>query len=187
MGLFDKLMGRDLPERRDARRIYFRLLEQARSPEFFGAGRFPDDYDGRIDLITLHFAAMMERLNREGTDGELLRQALFDEMKDDFEIALREEGISDTGVKKRIKPMIGHFYDRLKAYTDAFDAADSQAALAESFTERTEGEGGAFEQALARYSNALRDSLSETTLKDIIARRFTFPDLTSPAIQHGLA
>ena len=183
MGLFDKLMGRDLPERRDARRIYFRLLEQSRRPEFFGPGRFPDDYDGRIDLITLHFAAMMERLNREGSDGELLRQALFDEMKDDFEIALREEGISDTGVKKRIKPMIGHFYDRLKVYTDAFGADDPAGALREAFDDRTGSEApGAFEARLADYTLALRDGLAGTSKADIIKRRFYFPDIASPTL-----
>ena len=32
MGFFDRLMGRDLPERRDARKVYFRILEQSRKP-----------------------------------------------------------------------------------------------------------------------------------------------------------
>ena len=181
MGWFDKLMGRDLPERRDARAIYFRMLEQSRDRAFFGPGRFPDDYDGRIDLITLHYAVMLERLNREGEDGILLRQALFDELKDDFEIALREEGIGDTGVKKRIKKMIGHFYDRLKVYTDAFDSDDSTAALKAAFNDRTESEApGTFEDKLAAYTQAFRASLAETSLKDIIAKRFYFPDLATP-------
>ena len=183
MGLFDRLMGRELPERRDARRIYFRLLEQSRRPEFFGPGRFPDDYDGRIDLITLHFAAMMERLNREGQDGEILRQALFDEMKDDFEIALREEAIGDTGVKKRIKPMIGHFYDRLKVYTDAFESDAPKPALEQAFDDRTGSEvPGAFEAKLADYTLELRRMLAETSKADIIKRRFYFPDFESPTL-----
>ena len=83
MGLFDRLMGRELPERRDARKIYLRLMEQARNPDFFGAGRVADDFDGRIDMIALHLTLMMERLRSEGEDGKLLNQALFDEMKDD--------------------------------------------------------------------------------------------------------
>jgi cytochrome b pre-mRNA-processing protein 3 len=171
-------MGRELPERRDARRIYFRLLEQSRSAEFFGPGRFSDNYDGRIDLITLHFAIMMERLNREGEDGALLRQALFDEMKDDFEIALREEGISDTGVKKRIKPMISHFYDRLGIYAEAFSSSPSKGELQTAFLSATGSETvGAFETQLAEYTLALRESLAETPLKSVIARRFYFPDL----------
>ena len=182
MGLFDKLMGRDLPERRDARRIYFRLLEQSRSPEFFGQDRLPDNYDGRIDLITLHFAIMMERLNYEGQDGDLLRQAMFDEMKDDFEIALREEGISDTGVKKRIKPMISHFYDRLGIYTTAFQADEGASDLEEAFMASTGVDAaGEFETRLVAYVKAMRESLKGTPLKAIIKGRFYFPDLKALA------
>lgn len=175
MGLIDRLMGRELPERRDARGIYFRLLEQSRNPDFFGAGKFADDYDGRIDVITLHFAAMMERLNKEGPDGAILRQALFDEMKDDFEIALREQAIGDTGVKKRIKPMIGHFYDGLKQYSDAFETGHP---LASVISDRLgESHDPNFAQRTAAYLDRLRDSLKETAFRDIADKRFYFPEL----------
>ncbi|MGB6231402.1 MAG: ubiquinol-cytochrome C chaperone family protein [Litorimonas sp.] len=178
MGLFDKLMGRELPERRDARTVYFRLLEQARTPGFFGPGRFADDYDGRIDVITLHMAVMMMRLRSEGEDGDLLRQALFDEMKDDFEIALREEGISDTGVKKRIKPMIGHFYDRLKAYTDAIESPDPRARLSESILTADETETPlGFKQTVADYALGLLDMLKDTSLDLITSGKFYFPEV----------
>lgn len=176
MGLFDKLMGRDLPERRDARGIYFRLLEQSRDPAFFGAGKVADDYDGRISLITLHYAVMMRRLNREGRDGEILRQAIFDEMKDDFEVALREEGIADTGVKRRIKPMIALFYERLKAFNEAMDSEEPQRALAEALQNDEDATADAFDARLADYALDLEKSLAETSLKDIIAKRFYFPD-----------
>ena len=176
MGLFDRLMGRDLPERRDGRKIYFRLLEQARSPEFFQAGGFADDYDGRIDVITLHMAVLFERLRADGEDGKLLNQAIFDEMKDDFEIALREEGIADTGVKRRIKPMIGHFYDRLKAYNDALHDSEPKAALIESFA--IDGDGsGPFKTRLADYMLRFLDSLKSEPFKTVSSSRFTFPEL----------
>lgn len=178
MGLFDRLMGRDLPERRDARRIYLRLMEQARSPAFFGKGRVGDDFDGRIDMIALHITVMMERLRDEGEDGKLLNQALFDEMKDDFEVALREEGISDTGVKRRIKPMIGHFYDRLKTYTDALKAEDPQKSLAEGFVfDEQSVDTSAFAAQVADYSlNWLKD-LRALSMKQITSARFFFPEL----------
>ena len=176
MGLFDKLMGRDLPERRDARGIYFRLLEQSRDPAFFGPGKIADDYDGRISLITLHYAVMMRRLNREGSDGEILRQAIFDEMKDDFEVALREEGIADTGVKRRIKPMIALFYDRLAAINEAMDAEEPQRTLATALNTDEETGPDAFDANLADYALDLEKQLGETPFKDIIAKRFYFPD-----------
>lgn len=178
MGLFDKLMGRTLPERQDARRIYFRLLEQSRSPLFFGTGRVGDDYDGRIDMLTLHMAIMLFRLRREDEDGKLLSQALFDEMKDDFEIALREEGISDTGVKKRIKPMISHFYDRVKRYSEAFDSDNPQFAIAAALTDRTMREKPEeFEIRVADYSLDFLSDLNSLDLKTLIKARFKFPDV----------
>ncbi|MGB3457648.1 MAG: ubiquinol-cytochrome C chaperone family protein [Litorimonas sp.] len=176
MGLFDKLMGRELPERRDARKIYFRLLEQARTPGLFGNGRFADDFDGRIDSIALHMAVLMERLQSEGEDGRLLNQALFDEMKDDFEIALREQAIGDTGVKKRMKPIIGHFYDRLKAYTDGLKAEDPASEV--SGAVRTEdGENASFADRMGRYATAFLGALKDTSMKDLTAGRFYFPDV----------
>ena len=111
----------------------FVSLSSLASPEFFQSGGFADDYDGRIDVITLHMAVLIERMQADGQDGRLLYQALFDEMKDDFEVALREEGIADTGVKRRMKPMIGHFYDRLKAYTDALQSDEVNKALIDAF------------------------------------------------------
>lgn len=174
MGWFDRLMGRELPERKDAQRIYFRLLEQSRDTSFFGPGKFADDYDGRIDVIALHQAIMMHRLRTEGRDGDLLQQALFDEMKDDFEIALREEGISDTGVKKRIKPIIGHFYDRLKTYNDALQSDAAGQALSDSFI-LSEGGSGGFDETLAGYALEWLDALKQDSLKTITAARFYFP------------
>ncbi|MEM7731129.1 MAG: ubiquinol-cytochrome C chaperone family protein, partial [Pseudomonadota bacterium] len=166
--------GRDLPERRDARLVYFRMLEQARNPALFGQGRFADDYDGRIDAIALHFAVMMERLQDDGEDGKILNQAMFDEMKDDFEIALREQAIGDTGVKKRIKPMIGHFYDRLKAYTDALSSEKPRESLAGAL----QGEGReVFAEKLADYAIAWLVSLKSLPLKKITSGRFYFPEL----------
>lgn len=178
MGLFDRLMGRDLPERRDARRIYLRLMAQARTPELFGEGRVADDFDGRIDMIALHITVMMERLRAEGEDGKLLNQALFDEMKDDFEVALREEGISDTGVKRRIKPMIGHFYDRLKTYTDALQTKNPQKNLAISLEIDAEDENpSAFALKVADYSLDWLKDLRSLSMKQITGGQFFFPEL----------
>lgn len=178
MGLFDRLMGRDLPERRDARRIYFRMMAQARTPELFGNGRITDDFDGRIDMIALHITVMMERLRAEGEDGKLLNQALFDEMKDDFEVALREEGISDTGVKRRIKPMIGHFYDRLKTYTDALQSEDPQKNLATSLVIDAQSDSlSPFAFKLADYSLDWLKHLRTLSMKQITGARFFFPEL----------
>jgi len=112
MGIFSKLLGRKDPAIEDASRIYSKLMSQSRHPDFYGEGKAPDNYDGRIDVLTLHISAVLETLMKHGQQGERLSQAIFDVMRDDFEVAMREEGLSDTGIKRRIKPMMQLFYTR---------------------------------------------------------------------------
>ena len=123
-GLFSKIMGKQSQQMQDAERIYNALLVQARKPVFYGEGRVPDTYDGRIDFLTLNIAVVLRAIRPFGEDGKRLSQAIFDVMKDDFDVALREEGISDKGVAKRIKPMMELFYTRLKAYDSALNSSD---------------------------------------------------------------
>lgn len=175
MGFLSQLFGRDKALTRDARRIYDSLMGQSRLAGFYGTGRVTDNYDGRIDVLTLHMAVMLKALKAHDEQGGALAQALFDEMKDDFEIALREEGISDTGVKKRIKPMISLFYDRVKAYTQAIisDAPDTEMvkALATFHADASD----AFLANMARYSLKFAKALDGKALGALALTDFTYP------------
>lgn len=179
MGLFSRIFGRTDNAKRDAETLYNGLMVQARRPEFYGEGRFPDNYDGRIDVLTLHIAPIYEALRTHGENGQRLSQALFDYMKDDFEIALREEGLSDTGVAKRIKPMIRLFYTRVKDYTDAFEGGRlsdvAERLYAENEDERAISLEDEFKSSLEVYITDLRQTLSDLNLGEIARARFQFP------------
>ena len=129
MGFLSKLFGRKDAARTDAARIYNAAMAASRRQAFYGDGKITDNYDGRIDLLSLHLAVIIRALNTHGEQGKRLAQALYEEMRDDWDVALREEGMSDTGTMKRIKPMIRLFYTRLKAYTDGLDAGSIEEAL----------------------------------------------------------
>ena len=75
MKFLNKIFGREDAVTIDARRIYSALMSQSRKPEFYGPTRFEDNYDGRIDVLTLHIAAVLSNLNRFGENGERLGQA----------------------------------------------------------------------------------------------------------------
>jgi cytochrome b pre-mRNA-processing protein 3 len=186
MGFLKRLFGREDAATVDARRIYTKLMAQSRSPEFYGDGRFSDNYDGRIDVLTVHIAAILSNLNRFGTNGERLGQALFDEMKDDFEIALREEALSDASVKKRIQPMISLFYDRVKKYAEALNQDKVKPALSVVFSETLSAGGNApefgdgappFTDSISAYLLEFDERLSPMTLGEIALSEFTFPEL----------
>lgn len=179
MGLLSRIFGREDAATTDARRIYAKLMTQSRLPDFYGEGRFPDSYDGRIDVLTLHIAAVLSNLNRFGQNGERLGQALFDEMKDDFEIALREEALSDASVKKRIQPMISLFYDRVKKYAEALNQTESKQALKLAFSESldVDGKETPFGDVMAAYQLSFDAALSRCSIGQIALTEFTFPSL----------
>ena len=184
MKFLKRLFGREDAATKDARRIYAKLMSQSRLPMFYSEGRFADNYDGRIDVLTLHIAAVLSNLNRFGENGERLGQALFDEMKDDFEIALREEALSDGSVKKRIQPMISLFYDRVKKYAEALNQTDTKAALDLVFAETLDASAdeaevevvaSIFKNQISSYLLDFDASLSSCSLGQIAMTEFVFP------------
>jgi len=182
MGFFAKIFGKQDAAKVDSQRIYQYLMSQSRQAGFYGEGRILDNYDGRIDVLTLHIACVLKALNQFNEQGERLAQALFDEMKDDFEVALRELGISDTGVAKRIKPMISHFYARVKIYTEALHEADSSEALGEAFDSLAGIEENPlspeFKTQVISYTQEFSHGLDEKTLGQIAMCDFIFPPLS---------
>jgi len=174
MGLLSGLFGRNRADMKDAAQIYEKVMAQSRRPEFFGDGRFPDSYDGRIDLLTFNLSLIMKRLREFGKNGQILSQSIFDTLRDDFEVALREEGLSDKGVAKRIKPMIQLFYDRLKKY----DAAVDEGTMVTILTESLGGEDmSVFADSVSLYGQRFFDSLSDLSLGEIARTKFIFPTL----------
>ena len=178
MGLLSKFFGGDDALTRDADRIYRALMDQSRNPAFYGGARVPDTQEGRLELLVLHVATVMQALRELGEDGKKLSQALFDTLKDDLDVALREEGYSDSGVKRRIKPMITRFYAGLKAYSEAFDAGDD-AGLAAAINLDLEEMSADYAAALAAYARELLSGLRPRTLGEIASVDFAFP--ASPA------
>ncbi|MCE2509889.1 MAG: ubiquinol-cytochrome C chaperone family protein [Alphaproteobacteria bacterium] len=114
-----------------ARTLYAQIVAQARRAEFYTACGVPDTLDGRFEMVALHAFLVLHRLKK--LDAGALAQALFDTMFMDMDENLREIGVGDLSVGKRVKQMVSAFYGRVAAY---------ETGLA--------GEAGALEAALAR-------------------------------------
>ncbi|WP_169331787.1 ubiquinol-cytochrome C chaperone family protein [Robiginitomaculum antarcticum] len=112
------------PEQRDAQNLYNWAMTGARQPDYYVPGGIEDSYDGRIEFLFLHLGLILHHLRRFGPDGEVLSQSLYDVMIADFDVALREQGIADTGVQRRIKAMVRLFYGRAKLYHEAASEGD---------------------------------------------------------------
>jgi len=170
---FTQLFGKKDAASEDARRIYKKLMIQARNPMFFGAGKVSDNYDGRIDLLTLHIAVILKALNNFGQHGERLSQAIYDVMRDDFEVAMREEGLSDTGIKRRIKPMMQLFFTRVKTYVEILEA-ESNFSLVFSKGLLIDGDKD-FATFMNSYTADFSRSIASKSLGEIALTDFSFP------------
>ncbi len=98
--------------------LYGDIVAQARNEKFYTVHGVPDTLNGRFDLITLHVFIVMRRLKEIGGQGNELSQDLFDVMFADMDKNMREMGISDLRVGKKIKALATAFYGRIKAYDE---------------------------------------------------------------------
>lgn len=119
--MFLKKFFRRNPLKPIANALYDQIVAQARQPIFYEEADVPDTVDGRYEMVSLHAFLVMRRLKREGKLGQELSQTLFDRMFADMDHSLREIGVGDLGVGKRIKAMAQVFYGRIVAYAEALD------------------------------------------------------------------
>lgn len=116
-----------------ARKVYEALILRAREPVFYRDLGVADTVDGRFDMLTLHACLVLRYLEKNKLGGSEFAQMLFDLMFMDMENNLRELGVGDVGMPKRMKKLIKAFYGRRKAYGDALDEEqDTASALKEA-------------------------------------------------------
>lgn len=175
MQIIDRLLGRDRKAIQDAERLYHALLAQSRNPAFYGGGKTPDSYDGRVEILSMHMSIVLKALRALGEQGERLAQALFDAMVDDFDIALREEGLTDKGVARRIKPIVELVYARLKHYDNLGASEPPKADLKSGVLGDVSSE---FAGELAAYFNNLNDEVKEKSLRDFAVAKIAFPNIS---------
>ncbi len=157
--------------------LYRNLVDQARSPQFYLNVGVPDTMDGRFDMIVLHMVVVIERLSVIGVPAKELNQKLFDVMFDDMDQALRELGVGDLSVGKKVKTMARAFYGRLGAYDDAFKNGSDEAliaALKRNIFPDTEVAPERLE-ALASYLQSVRAALQEMDLEVFSSGKVQFP------------
>src|ERR1700710_2794977 len=140
------------PPRGTIEAIYGMIVAQAREPLFYAGLGVPDTVNGRFDMVLLHLWMVLRRL-RGCEGGAGLSPALFDHFCGDMDDNLREMGVGDLTVPKRMQKFGEAFYGRVAAYDLALDAGAE--ALAQALCKNILN-GRGIEQArqLAAYANA---------------------------------
>jgi cytochrome b pre-mRNA-processing protein 3 len=126
---FNHLRKPRIPTRGTIEAIYGMIVTQAREPLFYRDLAVPDTVNGRFDLLVLHLWMVLRRLQPiEGGAG--LSQTLFDRFCDDMDGNLREMGVGDLTVPKRMQAFGEAFYGRAAAYDLALAAGEEPLAQA---------------------------------------------------------
>lgn len=167
-----KSLFRKRPSQSQGDPLYAAVAEQARQPAFYTALGVPDRIDARFELYTLHALLLILRLRDEdgGEDGRGVdaAQSLFDSYVSALDNVLRELGVGDVSMAKKMRKLGEALYGRMTAYETplrAGDAATLSAGLARNVFESEDAERGA---ALARYALAAREGLVAQSFADIL-------------------
>ena len=161
------------PHRGTIEAIYGMIVTQAREPLFYRALAVPDTVNGRFDLLLLHLWLVLRRL-KSVEQGQGLSQALFDHFCNDMDDNLREMGVGDLTVPKRMQAFGEAFYGRTAAYDLAL--TEGREALEQALCKNIlNGENIGQARRLSAYAEAAIATLAGLDEAALLGGAWRFP------------
>lgn len=156
-------------------RLYAAVAAQARHPGFYTELGVEDRIDARFELYTLHMLLLNMRLRDEDGEGRSGKgcetaQALFDAYVSALDNVLRELGVSDVSVARKMRKLGEALYGRMTAYETSLRAGTFE-ALAADIARNVYGqadEPSEHASVLARYAVDARRVLAEQTFEQVL-------------------
>jgi cytochrome b pre-mRNA-processing protein 3 len=172
--------------------LHGKIVAASRNPSLYLDLNVADTFEGRFEMVTLYSGLVIRRLTQLSGIGLELAQELTDSVFRHFEIALREIGIGDVAVSKRLKRMGEAFYGRNKAYNEGLGEADSDRlarALARNVYGVADLAAAPKVVSLARHVRAVANALDRTSIDAFAGGNVEFPepqpDLAERGFGHG--
>jgi cytochrome b pre-mRNA-processing protein 3 len=174
--MFKRLLGLSpSPNQAVVDALYEQIVAAARQPRFYARWGVPDTPLGRFEMLSIHMIVFLHRARGGGAALEAVAQELVDGFFTDMDHSLRELGIGDLGVPKRMKKLARMFYGRAQSYAEALEAGDRSAlatALARNVApEDPEWAGG---EPLAEYVSGAYRALCGQADAAILSGRLDF-------------
>ena len=110
--------------------LYEAIVAAARQPIFYSSFGVEDTPLGRFEVLGAHMALVLRVSRNADQRVKDTVQVLTEEFFKDVDHSLRELGIGDAGVPKRMKKLVSMFYGRVDSYVSAIDANDRSALAA---------------------------------------------------------
>ena len=167
-----------------AQPLYYAIVAHARQPVFYRDLGVPDTVDGRFDMIVLHAVLVFLRLRGDPVAAPLVDD-LFDALFADLDRSLREMGLGDMRVGKRVRQMARGFYGRAQAYDRALAGSEP---LEDALRRNLYGTVAPPEDAvaaMAAYVRAASDAVAGRSLADLGAADTGFPVPEGAGVEPG--
>ncbi|ATU92070.1 ubiquinol-cytochrome C chaperone family protein [Phyllobacterium zundukense] len=164
--------------------LYDAIVAAARQPYFYSDLDVPDSPLGRYEMLSLHVFLFMRRIKGRTPALKSIGQEVTDEFFRDVDHSLRELGIGDSGVPKRMKKLARMFYGRIESYDKALASNDYSAlvaALARNVRPDSENWPGA--SALGNYVLQASRHLEDQSDDMIASGKVTFPEAGAAALE----
>lgn len=181
--LYKRDLGMTLPLFRKASwsrppvlKAYDRIVTQARQPVFYVDFEVADTVQGRFDLILLHLVLVLRSV-RVHPEGPAFAQDLFDLFVRDMDRSLREMGVGDISIAKKMKKVGQAFYGRAQRYEEALETLSVDAlseAVARNIYDRDTVSLAS--RRLAFYGFAAAAGLKDLEPSRLLAGEAEFPD-----------
>lgn len=175
MGVRDWFVRRRTPAEEAGARLYAAAVGQARRPVFYTELHVPDTPEGRFELYALHVALLLRRLRVEAPGTAAISQSLFDGFVRGLDDALRDMGMGDVGVAKRMKKLGQSLYGRLEGYEKAFAALPERRPLEDLIGRTIYADGAGQPPVMANYALSVEERLSGQPLDRLASGEVNWP------------
>jgi cytochrome b pre-mRNA-processing protein 3 len=164
--------------RKDPRRtmiatLYKSVATASREPGLYASLGIPDTVEGRFEALSLHMILVLRALREMPPPADEVAKDLTDAFFRDMDASLREMGVGDTVVPKRMKKIAESFYGRAQAYDGPLNASD-EAELASALGRNAYG-SEAPALSLARYALAADQGFGGADLDSLLKTGPAFP------------
>jgi cytochrome b pre-mRNA-processing protein 3 len=165
---------------RIATKLYGSVVTQARDPVFYALHRVPDTPEGRFEMLLVHLCLVLERLKSEREVGAALSRSLVETFVTDMDDSMREMGVGDLSVPRKVKKAAAALYDRAHEFRAAM-AEGGSPKLVEAVAHNVYGSAVTAEgsrdgaAAIAGYMRKAAAALAAQETADVLAGRIDFP------------
>ncbi|HEY4636013.1 MAG TPA: ubiquinol-cytochrome C chaperone family protein [Rhodospirillales bacterium] len=160
--------------RQSATELYGSIVAQARDPAPYRDLGVPDTAEARLEMLLLHLALVLLRLRLDGAAADRIARTLAETFVSDMDACMREMGIGDLTVPRKVKKAVAALYDRMHDYGEAL--ADPDEALSRLVAAHVFGDPAApGAKPLAAFARAMSGGLARQPFAELLAGRIEFP------------